>query len=193
MLSNCGAGEDSWESFGQQGDQTPQSERKSTLNIHWKDYWWSFNTLAIWCEQPTYWKRPWCWERLRAGGEGGDRGCDDWMASPTQWTCVWASSGRWEGQRSLVHCSPWGGKESGTTQWLNNKLYYKKVKFPLSFKHLLVQLLASSRLVAIQSPFPWEDYSALGCRLVCVLPQHPHLPPWEDSLPNDRSIKCDPF
>ena len=36
MLSNCDAGEDSWESFGQQGDQTNQSKRKSTLNIHWK-------------------------------------------------------------------------------------------------------------------------------------------------------------
>ena len=40
-------------------------------------------------------KRPWCWERLRAGGEGDDGGWDGWMASPTQWTWVWASSGRW--------------------------------------------------------------------------------------------------
>ena len=37
-LSNCDAGEDSWESLGQQGDQTSQSSRKSTLNIHWKDW-----------------------------------------------------------------------------------------------------------------------------------------------------------
>ena len=37
---------------------------------------------------------PWCWERLRAGGEGGDRGWDGWMASLTQWTCVWANLGR---------------------------------------------------------------------------------------------------
>ena len=37
----------------------------------------------------------WCWERLKAGGEGGDRRWDGWMASPTQWTWVWASSGRW--------------------------------------------------------------------------------------------------
>ena len=54
---------------------------------------WSSNTLATWCEL-TYWKRPWCWERLRAGGEKGDRGWDDWMASLTQWTWVWANSGR---------------------------------------------------------------------------------------------------
>ena len=38
---------------------------------------------------------PWCWERLRAGGEGGNRGWDGWMASPTQWAWVWANSGRW--------------------------------------------------------------------------------------------------
>ena len=40
--------------------------------------------LANWCEELTHWKRPWCWERLKAGGEGDDRGWDDWMASPTQ-------------------------------------------------------------------------------------------------------------
>ena len=49
-------------------------------------------TLATWCEELTHLKRPWCWERFRAGGEGVDRGQDGWMASPTQWTWVWASS-----------------------------------------------------------------------------------------------------
>ena len=38
-----------------------------------------------WCEELTHWKRPWCWERLKAGGEGDDRGWDSWMASPTRW------------------------------------------------------------------------------------------------------------
>ena len=47
---------------------------------------WNSNTLATWCKELTHWKRPSCWERLRAGGEGDDRGWDDWMASPTQWT-----------------------------------------------------------------------------------------------------------
>ena len=40
-------------------------------------------------------KRPWCWERLRAGGEGDNREWDSWMTSPTRWTWVWASSGSW--------------------------------------------------------------------------------------------------
>ena len=42
-----------------------------------------------------YLTRPWCWERLRAGGEADDRGWDGWMASPTQWTWVWVDSGSW--------------------------------------------------------------------------------------------------
>ena len=49
---------------------------------------WSSNTLATWCEELTPWKRPWCWKRLKAVGEGDDRGCDGWMASPTRWTWV---------------------------------------------------------------------------------------------------------
>ena len=55
---------------------------------------WCSNTLATWCKKPTHWKSPWSWERLRAGGEGDDRGRDDWMASSTQRTWVWANSGR---------------------------------------------------------------------------------------------------
>ena len=94
MLLNCGAGEHSWEFLKQQGDQTSKSQRKSTLNIHWKDWSWSSNTLAIWCEELTHLKRPWCWETLRIG-EGGNRRWDGWMASWTQWTWIWASSWSW--------------------------------------------------------------------------------------------------
>ena len=42
--------------------------------------------FSIWCEELTHGVRLWCWERLRAGGEGGNRGWDGWMASRTQWT-----------------------------------------------------------------------------------------------------------
>ena len=70
MLSNCGAGEDSWESLGQQADKTSQSQRKSILNIHWKDWcWsWSFNTLATWCEQR--------WKTAKLFGKDPDAGKD---------------------------------------------------------------------------------------------------------------------
>ena len=65
-------------------------------NIHWKDCGWSWNsnTLAIWCEELTHWKRPWCWESLKAIREGGGRRWDGKIASLTQWTWIWANSGR---------------------------------------------------------------------------------------------------
>ena len=70
---------------------------KSVLNIHWKDWCWSWksNTLATRWEELTHWERPWCWEKRKAGGEKDNRGWDGWMASPTWWTWVWASSGSW--------------------------------------------------------------------------------------------------
>ena len=57
MLLNCGVGEeeeDSWESFGLQGDPTSPSKRKSVPIIHWQNWCWSWNsnTLATWCEEP---------------------------------------------------------------------------------------------------------------------------------------------
>ena len=50
---------------------------------------------CTWCKEVSQWKRPWCWERLKAGEEGDNRGWDGWMASPTWWTGAWASSGSW--------------------------------------------------------------------------------------------------
>ena len=75
MLLNCVVGEDSWESLGLQGDPTSPSRRTSFLHIHWKDWCWNWNsnTLATWCKELTHFKRPWCWERLKARGEGDDR------------------------------------------------------------------------------------------------------------------------
>ena len=52
------------------------------------------HTLATWCKELTHWKRPWCWERLKAEGKGDDRGYG-WMASPTRWTWVWVSYRNW--------------------------------------------------------------------------------------------------
>ena len=79
---------------------TARRSNKSILKeispgVHWKDRCWSWNshTLATLCKELTHLKRPWCWERLRAGGEGDDRAWDGWMASLTQWTWVWVDSG----------------------------------------------------------------------------------------------------
>ena len=57
--------------------------------------------LATWCKEKwrrtkePHLKRPWCWERLRAGEEGDNRGWDSWMVSLTQWTWVWVNSRSW--------------------------------------------------------------------------------------------------
>ena len=70
-------------------------------------------------EAPIFWppeaksyligKDPWFWERLKAEGEGGKRGWDDWMASSTQWTWVWANSRRqWRTAKpSVLQCMGW--------------------------------------------------------------------------------------
>ena len=65
---------------------------------------WNSNTLSTWCKELTHLKRSWCWQRLKAGREGNDRGWDDWMASPTQWAWVWVISGswRWTGRSGVL-------------------------------------------------------------------------------------------
>ena len=113
MLSNCGAGEDL---------RVPWTARKSKQSvlkevnpsIHWKDWCWSWssNTLSIWCEGLTHWKRRWCWERLRAVGKEDNRRGDGCMASLTQWTWVWANP------REAWHAAVPGITKSWT--WLSN-------------------------------------------------------------------------
>ena len=105
----------------------PWTERRSNqsilkeiiLSVHWKDWCWSWNsnTLATWCEELSHWKRPWCWERLRSGGEVDGRGWDGWMASPSQWTWVWVDSGSWwwKGRPGVLRLM-----ESQSQTWLND-------------------------------------------------------------------------
>ena len=73
--------------------RVPWIARRSNQSILWTvhhpvDWCWSWNsnTLATWCEKLTHWKRPWCWERLKVGREGDNRGWDGCIASPTPWT-----------------------------------------------------------------------------------------------------------
>ena len=89
----------------------PKGCSLEVLGVHWKLWCWSWNpnTLATRWEELTHLKRPWCWERLKAGGEGDDRGWDGW----------WWAPGVGVGQRGLAWCSSWGHKESDTTEWLN--------------------------------------------------------------------------
>ena len=96
MLLNPGVGEHSWESLGKQGDPTSHTKGNQP---------WTFiggtdaeaEAPVLWLPdvKSWHWKRPWCWERLKAGGEGDGRRWDGWMSSLTQWTWVWPSSRNW--------------------------------------------------------------------------------------------------
>ena len=77
------------------------------------------NTLVTWYEELTHLKRPWCWERLGAGGEGDDRGWDGWMASLTWWIWVWVGSGSWWWTGKPGVLQSMGCKELDTTEQLN--------------------------------------------------------------------------
>ena len=70
-------------------------------------------------ERTTLWRRPWCWERLKAGGKGVDRGWDGCMVSPSGWTWVWVSSGSWwwTGKPGMLQSR--GHKELDMTEWLD--------------------------------------------------------------------------
>ena len=108
--------------------------RKSTLNIHWKDWRWSWssNTLAIWCEEPTHWKRPKCWERLRMTEDEMVGWHHRFNGHEFEQT-----PGDSEGQKSLVCYSPLGCKQLDTTKWLHNKPYIlpNKVFFFVGLTH----------------------------------------------------------
>ena len=95
-------------------------------------------------------RRSWCWQRLKAGGERDDRGWDGWMASPTQWTWIWASSGRWwRTGKPAVH----GVAESDMTEWLNDNKPFQMGFFHLAipFKFLLHLFLIANFFLALNS------------------------------------------
>ena len=142
MLLNCGAEEDSWESLGLQGYLASPSYRKSVMGVHWKHWCWSWNsnTLAIWCEELTL-KRPWCWERLRAGREWDNRGWDGWMASATQWAWVLVNSRSWwwTGKPGMLRFM--GLQRVSQTQPSN----WTELKYLLCASHFLVLHLSSEQ------------------------------------------------
>ena len=93
----------------------------------------SSNTLPIWWEEMIQWKRPWCWERLKAG-EGDDRGWGGWIASPTWWTWVWVRSRSWwwTGKPGVAAIHGVTKSQTRLSDWI--ELLQKKIKdswFPL--------------------------------------------------------------
>ena len=109
----------------------------------------------MWCQEPIHWKRPWCWETLRAGGRG-ERGWDSWMASPTQCIWAWARSRRWWGTGkpgmlqsvgllTVRQLSDWTTTIKMSTFW---KFFLRRYKL----------------LETIKWPFPWSA-TCLLCNL----------------------------
>ena len=95
-LLNCNDGEDAWESCtARRSNQSILKEIGPEYSLEGLMLKLKVQYFATWCNGLTYWKRPWCWERLKAGGEGDDRGWGGWMAPPTRWTWVWVNSRSW--------------------------------------------------------------------------------------------------
>ena len=82
----------------------------------------------------SHWKNPWFWERLRAGGEGDDRGWYGWMALPTWWTWVWLDSGSWcwtgrPGLLWLMESQRVGHHWVTELNWLEDDIIYLYIHF----------------------------------------------------------------
>ena len=102
-----------------------------------------FHTLATWWEELTRWKRPWCWERLKIGGEGDNRGWDGWMTSLIQWTWVWTNSGRqWKiGKPGMLQSMGWHS-QTQLSDW--TKTIYLQVYFYLSERNKFCERIFES-------------------------------------------------
>ena len=120
----------------------------------------------------SHWKRPWCWERLRAGGEAEDRGWDGWMASPTQWTWVWVSSGSWWWTGKPGVLQSMGSQRAGhdwatELNWTELSFLNKDCLCPRGY----------SEVIPARSVFP-SVFRSLSLSEACTLisGQYPHKP-----------------
>ena len=83
-----------WEGLGGCGISSRQQMLRSRHEGREKRRILKDSSAIGWCKELTHWRRPWCWRRLKAKGEGAGRGWDGWIASSTQWTWMRANSRR---------------------------------------------------------------------------------------------------
>ena len=102
-------------------DQASPSESRWVLDVHWKHWYWRWNSnkLDIWWIELTHLKRPWCWEKLKAGKEGDNTGWDGRMVPPTQRILDTLNSETTYWIWKPGKFSTWGCKESNTSYLLN--------------------------------------------------------------------------
>ena len=143
----------------------------------------------------AHWKSPWCWERLKAVGEEGIRGCDGWTASLMQWMWTWANSGRWWGTgRPGVHelHAVHGVTESDLTGWLNDKRtpkLFSRVAVPSCIPptvHVWFNFSKSQSAFYISFIF-YFDLSDISLTLSLPLPSLPLSFPQTSFLPENHA------
>ena len=158
MLLNCGSGGDSWESLGLQRDQTSSSWRKSVLNIHWKEWCWSWssNTLATLCKELTHWKDPDVGKDWRQEEKGTT---EDEMVGWHHWLDgheFEQALGVGDGQGSLVRCGPWVTKSRTRLREWNELRPWRQWETNCK-RFELKEVLFSKNLLRFKSG--WEGYS----------------------------------
>ena len=108
----------------------------------------------------THLKRPWYWERLKAGGEGVDRGWDGWMASLTQWTWVWVNSSRWRmtGRPDVLQSM---GLQRDRHRWAT-ELNWSLLKLVWHLNVSLCLTLTVTAAITVQIKFNHKEDTRLG-------------------------------
>ena len=97
MLLNCGVGEDSWVPWtARRSNQSILKEISPEYSLEGLILKLKLQYFGHLMWRMTHLRRPWCWERLKEGREGDNRGWDSWMASQTQGTWVWVNSRSWQ-------------------------------------------------------------------------------------------------
>ena len=169
--------------------------RASTQNIYWKDWCWSWssNTSATWCREPTHWKRPWCWERLRTREEDEMVGWHHWLNGHESEQ----TPGDGEGWGSPVFCNPSGHsvRHGLVTEWQQHL-------FPPSISSVVCRFSLShftfpGKVGTSSSSWPWmADLSLPHVALTSSttsIPRVlliPHLRKFSPTSPSKWQIAC---
>ena len=115
--------------------------------------------MDTWCEGPTHWKRPWCWESLKVGGE---MRWDVWMASPTWWTWVWVSSRSWWWTERPGMLHSMGSQRVGhdwATEMNWSEVMHKTVPNAIVWHRIMVIMIANMDLDHKLSSLIWLKHA----------------------------------